>query len=144
MKKEGKASRRRGRRSASAAPPPTPPTRPLPRAVDHSTAHLAHRTSPLGGRAARPARPRSPPSPGAPPPGRWVEGACPRPDAPRRARRPRAHPRPPPRRSDDYRTASRDDNLSELDNLRLDEPADGFTADQIENLEDVGASCKQQ
>ena len=47
---------------------------------------------------------------------------------------------PPPRRSDDYRTASRDDNLSELDNLRLD----GVTADQIENLEDVGASCKQQ
>ena len=38
------------------------------------------------------------------------------------------------------RQASRDDNLSELDNLRLD----GVTADQIENLEDVGASCKQQ
>ena len=49
---------------------------------------------------------------------------------------------PPHRRSDTtaYRTASRDDNLSELDNLRLD----GVTADQIENLEDVGASCKQQ
>ena len=68
--------------------------------------------------------------------------APPRPPPP--ARRPRAHPRPP-RRSDDYRTASRDDNLSELDDLRLD----GVTADQIENLEDVdledvGASCKQQ
>ena len=68
---------------------------------------------------------------------------------PARTRSPAARPPltpPPPRRSDTtaYRTASRDDNLSELDNMRLDEPADGFTADQIENLEDVGASCKQQ
>lgn len=80
-----------------------------------------------------------------------MRAARPHPDAPAAparprapARRPRAHPSrpPPPRRSDTtaYRTASRDDNLSELDNLRLD----GVTADQIENLEDVGASCKQQ
>ena len=83
-----------------------------------------------------------------------MRAARPHPDA-RAAPAARAHPlagraptphAPPPRRSDTtaYRTASRDDNLSELDNMRLDEPADGFTADQIENLEDVGASCKQQ
>ena len=84
-----------------------------------------------------------------------MRAARPRPDAPA-APAARAHPlagraptphAPPPRRSDTtaYRTASRDDNLSELDDLRLD----GVTADQIENLEDVdledvGASCKQQ
>ena len=80
-----------------------------------------------------------------------MRAARPHPDA-RAAPAARAHPLAgraptphapfPPRRSDTtaYRTASRDDNLSELDNLRLD----GVTADQIENLEDVGASCKQQ
>ena len=79
-----------------------------------------------------------------------MRAARPHPDA-RAAPAARAHPlagraptphAPPPRRSDTtaYRTASRDDNLSELDSLRLD----GVTADQIENLEDVGASCKQQ
>merc|ERR1719258_527253 len=66
----------------------------------HSTAHLAHRTSPLGG-SRDPAR-----SPAL----AAVAGSD----------------------TTAYRTASRDDNLSELDNLRLD----GVTADQIENLAD--------
>ena len=114
----------------------------------HSTAHLAHRTSPLGvarpGPLARARRRRREVRRPAGEGGGRGGGMPARPTRPAAPAGRAPTPAPSPPRSDDYRTASRDDNLSELDNMRLDEPADGFTADQIENLEDVGASCKQQ